>query len=161
MASVGYQTLTTLTSNGYKTAADTLVDVANVHYTKTELDPLICKARASYTHSGGSSGTGTLANVVGIAPNPSVGTLVGYLIGSPGTQHTLYPVDFAFATARSSVDYQVLVTEVQATSWMVGYRITISNKTVNGFQISIMVDEGVPSGQATPYLAWGVDIVVF
>ena len=102
----------------------------------------------------------TLTDVVGIADNPTMGTTVEYSINS--TSHTWYPVDFAFTEARSSVDYQVHVTQVKnATDWMVVYRSAISDKTVNGFHIDILVDEGVASGTDHTYNPWSLDIIVF
>ena len=54
-----------------KLGASQTVDLSN-YYTKTELNPLICKARGSVQHTGGSSGTVTLLNEVNINPTVSI-----------------------------------------------------------------------------------------
>lgn len=137
------------------------VDLSN-YYNKTELEPLICKAKASYTHTGGTLGTGTLSNDVGIAPSPSVGTVIGNS-GSPwditAAHYSLYPITFSFTTARTNANYQVLVSE--AANGQSNYNIIMSssvrNKTNTGFLVSVLVYEASSSGN----LNWGIDFVVF
>ena len=49
VAAVGYQTLATLTTNGYKTVANTLTDVATAHHTKTYIN---AELNAIYNRTG-------------------------------------------------------------------------------------------------------------
>ena len=137
------------------------VNLSN-YYNKTELNPLICKARASYTHTGGTLGIGTLSNDVGIAPSPSVGTVIANS-GSPwditAAHYSLYPITFSFTTARTNANYQVLVSE--AANGQSNYNIIMSssvrNKTNTGFLVSVLVYEASSSGN----LNWGIDFVIF
>ncbi len=127
----------------------------------TELDPLICKARASYVHTGGSSGTATLSNDVNIAASPSIGTIIAN-IPSPwnisGAHYSIYPVTFSFATARTSTNYQVLVSESTTLGNLnVVMNTCVRNKTTTDFIVNVMVYETSSSGN----LKWGIDFVVF
>ncbi len=136
------------------------VDLTN-YYNKTEVDPLICKARASYVHTGGSSGTATLSNDVNIAASPSIGTIIAN-IPSPwnisGAHYSIYPVTFSFATARTNTNYQVLVSESTTLGNLnVVMNTCVRNKTTTDFIVNVMVYETSSSGN----LKWGIDFVVF
>ena len=137
------------------------VSLGEMKLKSTEVDPLICKARASYVHTGGSSGTATLSNDVNIAASPSIGTIIAN-IPSPwnisGAHYSIYPVTFSFATARTNTNYQVLVSESTTLGNLnVVMNTCVRNKTTTDFIVNVMVYETSSSGN----LKWGIDFVVF
>ena len=141
-----------------------IVDLTN-YYDKTELNPLICKARGSVQHTGGSSGTKTLLNTVNIDSTFTITNSLFNLNNFRGYSTTSYHswLIFAidFATPLTSLEYQIALTDADQNNNAVAVgnimSIAVYSKSLTGFKVAVVVYE--PSATSTQN--FGFDFVVF